>query len=101
MRILARNVRVGRIEADIIAQDGPEIVFVEVRTRRGQAGLASESLAPAKLQRMWQLAMTFCDRNGIDPATARIDVVAVDLDSDGALRTVEHFRGIEIPELDD
>ena len=98
MRILGRNVRVGRIEADIIAEDGPEIVFVEVRTRRGQAGLAAESLDPGKLQRMWQLAMTFCERNSIDPTTARIDVVAVDLDSHGALRGVEHFRGIEIPE---
>ena len=101
MRILGRNVRVGRIEADIIAEDGTEIVFVEVRTRRGQAGLAAESLAPAKLQRMWQLAMTYCDRNAIDPANARIDVIAVDLDSYGAARSIEHFRAIEIPEIED
>jgi putative endonuclease len=101
MRILGRNVRVGRIEADIIAEDGPEIVFVEVRTRRGQAGLAAESLDPAKLQRMWQLAMTYCDRRDIDPANARIDVIAVDLEGSGAVRTIEHFRGIEIPEAAD
>ena len=98
MRIIGRNVRVGRIEADLIARDGEDTVFVEVRTRRGQAGIAAESLGPAKLQRMWKLAMSYCDENSIDPERARIDVVAVDLDGQGRARAVEHFRGIEIPE---
>lgn len=101
MRIVGRNVRVGRIEADIIAEDGAELVFVEVRTRRGQAGLAAESLLPQKLRRMWRLAMDYCTEHGIDPERARIDVMAVDLDGQGRARSIEHFRGIEIPEEDE
>jgi putative endonuclease len=97
MRIISRNVRVGRIEADIIAEDGSDIVFAEVRTRRGEPGLAAESLDPRKLRRMWQLAVTYCDQKGIDPARIRIDVIAVDLEAGGKARQVEHFRGIEIP----
>lgn len=33
MKVLERNFRVGRLELDIIARDGPVIVVVEVRTR--------------------------------------------------------------------
>lgn len=97
MRIVGRNVRVGRIEVDLIAEDGDDLVFVEVRTRRGEAGLAAESLGPDKLRRMWQGAIGYCEREVVDPVRVRIDVVAVDLDGRGAARSIEHFRGIEIP----
>ena len=97
MRIVARNVRVGRIEVDLIAEDGDELVFVEVRTRRGEPGLAAESLSPAKLQRMWRCALGYCDEHAIAPERVRIDVVAVDLDGRGLARAVEHFRGVDIP----
>ncbi|AUX41925.1 uncharacterized protein SOCE26_033500 [Sorangium cellulosum] len=33
LEIVARNVRVGRLEIDVIARDGPVIAIVEVRTR--------------------------------------------------------------------
>src|SRR4029453_14554291 len=32
-RIVARNVRIGGAEIDLVAEDGEEIVFVEVRSR--------------------------------------------------------------------
>ena len=54
MSVIERNVRIGRIEIDLVARDGDEVVFVEVRTRRGPAGLAAESVSPAKLRRMWE-----------------------------------------------
>ncbi len=98
MRVVARNVRVGRIEVDFIAEDGDDLVFVEVRTRRGVPGAAAESLAPAKLRRMWQCAIGYCEANGIDAERVRVDVVAIDLDAKGVTRDVVHFRGIEIPE---
>lgn len=97
MRVLDRNVRVGRIEIDLVAEDGNDVVFVEVRTRRGQAA-AAESLTPAKLRRMWQAAVGYCEEHNVDPERARIDVVAIDLAADGTARTIDHFRGIEIPE---
>ncbi len=100
MRIVARNVRVGRIEVDLIAEDGGEVVFVEVRTRRGAAGLAAESVTPAKLRRMWESAISYCDANSIAAERIRIDVVAVDLDARGSARSVEHFRSVEVPSDD-
>jgi putative endonuclease len=99
--IVDRNVRISRTEVDIIARDGTDTVFVEVRTRRGAPGLAAESIVPAKLQRIWAFALTYCEREGIDPDSIRIDVVVVELDGRGTARNVEQIRGVEIPELDD
>ncbi|MGE3073366.1 MAG: YraN family protein [Dehalococcoidia bacterium] len=98
MRILDRNVRVGRIEIDLIATDGDDFVFVEVRTRRAKVDMAAESLDPAKLRRMWHAALGYCEARAIPLERARIDVVAIDLDHGGHERRIEHYRGIEIPE---
>lgn len=97
MRVVARNVRTRGGEIDLIAEDGDDLVFVEVRTRRALPGLAAESLKPAKLRRMWQCAMDYCDSEGVAPERARIDVVSIDLGPAGEAAHVEHFRGIEIP----
>lgn len=98
MTILARNLRTPGGEIDILARDGADLVFVEVRTRRAVPGLAAESLGPAKLRRMWQCAMDYCEAAPADPATVRVDVIALDLAFDGRVAAVEHFRGLEIPD---
>ncbi len=98
MRVVARNVRTRGGEIDIVAHDGSDVVFVEVRTRRAILGLAAESLGSTKLRRMWQCAMDYCDAAGIEPARARVDVVSIDLGPGGQAAHVEHFRGVEIPD---
>ncbi len=98
LAIVARNVRTRGGEIDIVAHDGSDVVFVEVRTRRAAPGLAAETLGDTKLRRMWQCAMDYCEAAGIDPERARIDVVSVDLGPGGQAAHVEHFRGIEIPD---
>jgi putative endonuclease len=99
MRVVARNVRTPGGEIDIIAADGDELAFVEVRTRRGPvAGLAAETVGAAKLRRAWQCAMDYCEREGIAPERARVDLIAIDLDLTGVVRSVELFRGLEIPD---
>lgn len=101
LTIIDRNVRISRTEVDIIARDGADLVFVEVRTRRAAPGLAAESIIPAKLHRIWAFALAYCERQGAAPETIRIDVVVVELDGRGTARNVEHFRGVEIPEYED
>ena len=98
MTILARNVRTPGGEIDLVAADGDDVVFVEVRTRRAVPGLAAESLTRKKLRRMWQCAMDYCDTSAIAPERVRIDVVSIDLGPGGATDEIQHFRGIEIPE---
>jgi putative endonuclease len=98
MRIIERNVRIGRTEVDLIAEDGGELAFVEVRTRRGEQTAAAESITGVKLRRLWLFAMRYCEANEIPPERARIDIVSLDLDERGIAREVLHFRGMEIPE---
>jgi putative endonuclease len=99
LRIQARNVRMAAGEIDLVAEDGGDVVFVEVRTRRAAPGLAAESVNDRKLVRMWECAMQYCEREEIAPERARIDLVSVDLDAGGKVLEVVHFRGLEVPEI--
>lgn len=101
MTIIDRNVRISRTEVDLIAQDGTDLVFVEVRTRRAAPGLAAESILPAKLQRIWAFALAYCEREGAPAETIRLDVVVVELDAAGTARNVEHIPGVELSDYED
>lgn len=51
-RLLDANYRCRWGEVDIVAQEGDELVFVEVRTRRGaEYGTPEESVTAAKARR--------------------------------------------------
>jgi putative endonuclease len=96
--LIGQNVRVRSGEIDLVARDGRDFVFVEVRTRRGAEGLAAQSLGRAKLRRMWRCATEYCVNSDVDLALARLDVVTVDLVAQrGHRQVVEHFRGVEVP----
>lgn len=52
-RLLDANYRCRWGEVDIVAQEGDELVFVEVRTRRGaEYGTPEESVTAAKPRRL-------------------------------------------------
>jgi putative endonuclease len=102
--ILARNFRCRDGEIDIVAQSDGCLVFVEVRTRRGDAmGRAAESLTPLKGARISAAADAYCDENPQSAEERRIDVIAVDLTPHGRLLRLEHienaFSSDELPEL--
>ena len=89
--ILERNWRCQRGEVDIIAQAGSQLVFVEVRTRRGRAlGSPEEGLTRRKSQKLIELATIFVAELGRE-VDWRIDLVAVELDASGRLLRCEHI----------
>jgi putative endonuclease len=97
MQVLATKVRVASGEIDLLAREGEDLVFVEVRSRRVGAGSAAETLTPTKLRRMWQCALDYCETEGADPELIRLDVVCLDLER-GRVVGVEHLRGIDVPD---
>ena len=101
MFVVARNVRTASGEIDLVAHDGDEVAFVEVRTRRAERGVAAESLDPRKLRRMWRCAMEYCETGGVDPERVRIDLVSLDIGGRREVAHIEHFRGLEIPDEED
>ncbi|WP_062460544.1 YraN family protein [Demequina soli] len=92
--VLVRNWRCARGELDIVARDGRELVFVEVKTRRSDAfGGALAAVTPAKVRRLRLLAGQWLADQDVAWPAVRIDVVAVTLPRAGAA-VIEHVRGV-------
>jgi putative endonuclease len=91
-RIVARNWRCRIGELDLVTEHSGCLVFVEVRTRRGESlGSAEESITTAKRMRLAALAESYvqaCDW----PGDWRIDVVAIELDALGRLIRLDHYE---------
>jgi putative endonuclease len=80
-------------EIDLIARQGDQVIFVEVRTRRDTApGSAEESITPAKQQRLVELAYMYLEAHALDEHTAwRIDVIVVRIDRAGRIVQLTHI----------
>jgi len=92
-RIVERNRRFRQGEIDIVAEEGPCLVFIEVRSRRGtEFGLPQETVDRAKQQRLKKLAGAYLQRNSDWERTCRFDVVGIVFDEKGELKEVELLR---------
>jgi putative endonuclease len=91
--VLERQWRCAYGELDLVARQGEQLVFVEVRTRKGSAyGSAEESITTSKQQRLVTLAYAYMEAHSLDPAVAwRIDVIAVEMAAGGRIGTVRHI----------
>ena len=77
-RILAAKFRCPWGELDLVAQDGDDLVFVEVRTRRSEAfGAPEESLTPAKVRHLLAACQHYLQAHPRPEAAWRIDLVSV------------------------
>ena len=80
--ILARRYRRRRGELDIVARDGPTLVFVEVKTREShEFGEAAEAVTPLKQRTMVQLAIDYMARHRLTSEPCRFDVVSIHLEA--------------------
>ena len=80
MKILHRNFQTPFGEADLIAQDKDEIVFVEVKTRASNAfGSGLEAVGATKQQRYYKIAQLYSAKTG-EEVNARFDAAEVSAD---------------------
>ncbi|AWB95759.1 YraN family protein [Agromyces badenianii] len=94
MQVLERNWRCRIGEIDIVARDGRDTVFVEVKTRTSaDYGHPFEAITPLKLARMRRLAIAWCEATDAAVSRIRIDAVAV-LAPTEAPALIEHLEGI-------
>lgn len=79
LQILCRNYRCAKGEIDIIAMDGEELVFAEVRTRSSSSkGWAEESITQGKRSRIQIVAAYYLlERRYSDWPPMRFDVLAL------------------------
>ncbi|MEO5618836.1 MAG: YraN family protein [Candidatus Eisenbacteria bacterium] len=84
----ASRVRLAGVEVDLVVRDGEARVLVEVKVRgRADFGGAVHAVDRVKCERLRRAALAIGQRA---PGPVRIDVIAVDLESDG-LR-LRHIR---------
>lgn len=96
-QILTRQYRTKGGEIDLICQDGNEIVFVEVKTRRSSLfGFPEMSVTPSKIGRMIKASDQYMSVAFSEEVPWRFDVVSVCYEIEPP--KIDHFIGIDIPE---
>ena len=100
LRIIDRNFRTRETEIDLVAIDDDQAVFVEVRTRRGSyEGMAALSVTRGKQRRLLAAVRHYLEVHPeYEEMPQRIDVVAIELDRDGKLRTIDHIEDAVRPD---
>ena len=93
-KTIATNFRCQWGEVDIVSQQGPCLVFVEVRTRTNpsQFGTPEESISKQKRDRLVATAETYIQDLPTPPEEWRIDLVSVRLDGLGGVEQVRHLE---------
>jgi putative endonuclease len=76
--ILQRNYRFDRGEIDIVAHEGGELVFVEVKSRHGDRfGSPEEAVTPAKEEQLKKVAEGYLLEHKLADQACRFDVVSI------------------------
>ena len=91
--VMETNYRCARGEIDIVAEEGGELVLVEVRTRLGAGSeVPEESIGARKSAAMRRLAESYLQAHPERGFSCRLDVVAVNLAPSGFPLRVEHIQ---------
>jgi putative endonuclease len=97
--ILERNARTRYGELDIVARDGPALVFVEVKAGREGTAFGPErpilAVDARKQRRVRKLAVAWmAERRDVRPySQIRFDAIGVTFDHAGRLVDIEHIQG--------
>ena len=91
-RILAKNLRMPLGELDLVAEDGPVLVFVEVKARSTQEfGGAIHAVQQRKQDKLIRLASQYLARHHLSHRLCRFDVVLLQ-GTDDTGSTIEHIE---------
>ncbi len=90
---LATNWRCPSGELDLVMRDGEVVVFVEVKTRHGEAfGAAENALTPAQTRRLLRSAELFLAAHAeLENLFWRVDLVAITLSTTGQIARFNHL----------
>ena len=98
-RVMERNYRFERSEVDLVCflparrwEDGGEMVFVEVKTRRGTGfGQPEEAVTPEKQRHLVRAARAWLHERKMEGTPARFDVVSILMEA-GAEPDIRHLE---------
>lgn len=82
-RLLSQNYRFERGEIDLVMEEGSELVFVEVKTRRSlKYGEPEQAVSVKKQNQMKKVAEGYLQDHDIETRSWRFDVVAISITTD-------------------
>lgn len=91
LKVLQRNYRFERGEIDIVAEDGRELVFVEVKARRTTSyGEPIEAVDANKQAQLRKVAEGYLFEHHLEHRACRFDVVAIFFHNGKA--DIKHFK---------
>ena len=95
-KILAQNWTFKKGELDIIARDGPNTVFIEVRARQENALVSGyHSITAAKKKLLKNTAYHFLKQQNPRPQHFRFDIIEIKL-SNTAITAINHYKSIPL-----
>ncbi len=94
--IIERNYRIREGEIDIVAKDGGDIVFIEVKLRNSVVfGYPEEAVGDTKLKRIVKTIKTYLHSERTKYSCIRFDIISIVCDN--SLSTIRHIENIELP----
>jgi putative endonuclease len=94
--IIARHFTSRFGEIDIVAKDGRETVFIEVKTRRGEIyGMPEESVTNIKIRRIIKATEVYMDKFP-EIVNYRVDVIVVQFHPNRSGCLLRHIKGVGI-----
>jgi putative endonuclease len=89
--ILDRNYTFNHGEVDVVAKDGDELVFVEVKLRQGSRfGSPESSVTPAKQELIRRTAEGYVQEKRLSNISCRFDVVAITVEK--GMKKIVHYK---------
>lgn len=93
-QIIEENYRTRFSELDLVAKEGKELVFIEVRTRKGESfGRPEESFQIRKLKKLFLAARSYISQKAWK-ASYRVDAICLVLSRENRLERINHYQAI-------
>jgi len=93
-KIIEQNYKTKYAEIDLVARKGKELVFVEVRTKKGEDfGTPEETINNKKMRKLWGNARAYTVWKKWQ-GPYRVDAVCVVLRYDNTMERINHYENI-------
>ncbi len=93
-KIIEQNYKTKYAEIDLVAKKGNELVFVEVRTKKGENfGTPEETINNKKLRKLWGNARAYTAWKRWQ-GSYRVDAVCVVLRYNNTVERINHYENI-------
>ena len=93
-KIIDQNYKTKYAEIDLVAKKGNELVFVEVRTKKGEDfGTPEETINKRKMRKVWGNAIAYTVWKKWQ-GHYRVDAVCIVLRYDNSMERINHYENI-------